>query len=143
MNIQNNRYKEIQITSASPLELILHLYDGAVKFLHEAKKCLENGDIECRVDNINRVADIITELRVSLNFSEGKDAANGLNLFYTYLSNRLIEANALKSAPILDDIIRMFVDVRGSWVQVLADQQAAARPSQPPSDATLPTSLSA
>ena len=74
-------YKEMSILSAKPEQLILMLYDGALRFLRQAIKSLENNDIETAHHNFIRTQNILTELIASLNFDKGGEIA--LNLFGT------------------------------------------------------------
>jgi flagellar protein FliS len=144
MKTPYDQYKEVQIQSASPEGLILLLYDGAINFLHHAKKRIEAGNIEGRVYYINRASDIIAELRSSLNLEAGGDLAQRLNELYGYINARLIHANVQQSVAILDEVLGLLGPVRNSWMEVVsAQKKGAEKAAQPETVASLPCALSA
>lgn len=143
MPLPNTMYKEMQVRGANPLELVLLLYDGAITFLQSARQCIDQGDIEGRVNHINRASDIVSELRASLNFAEGKDVATGLNLFYLYINQRMVEANVRQSQTILDEVIHLLREVKASWMQVLTAQKNSTKESAQPLTTSIPYPISA
>lgn len=111
------RVKENAINTATPEELTLMLYDGALKFANKAIISLEKSDYMEVSNFINRTKNIIRELQVTLNMSY--EISNQLYDSYDYILFRLTEANIKKSPEMLNeaiDYIRMF---RDTWKQVI------------------------
>lgn len=111
------RVKENAINTATPEELTLMLYDGALKFANKAMISLEKSDYMEVSNFINRTKNIIRELQVTLNMSY--EISNQLYDSYDYILTRLTEANIKKSPEMLNeaiDYIRMF---RDTWKQVI------------------------
>ena len=105
--IPNNPYAAYQnskIMTASPAELTLMLYDGAIKFCNIAIVGIEKNDIEKAHNNIIKVERIINEFQATLDhkYPVAKDFDN----VYNYLKRRLFEANVKKDAEILEEVLK-------------------------------------
>lgn len=110
-------YKNNTIQTASPAELTLMLYDGAIKFCNIALGALENNDIEKANTNIIKAEKIINEFRVTLDFKY--PVAKDFDLVYDYIYRRLIEANIRKDAEILNDALKYIREMRDTWKEVM------------------------
>jgi flagellar protein FliS len=108
------QYKETQIKTASPGKLIVMLYDGAIKFLKQAKIAINNKEIENAHKNIVRAQDIIIELLLSLNMEAG-EIAEKLQSLYIYLNKKLMEANLKKSCEPIDEVLKFLTELREAW----------------------------
>ena len=97
------QYNQNKILTASPAELTLMLYDGAIKFCNIAIMGIEQGDVQKAHNNIMRVQKIIEEFQITLNFKY--EIANDFNNVYNYLMKRLREANMTKDKAILDEVL--------------------------------------
>src|SRR5690554_5699576 len=95
------RYRQTQIQTASPLDLIIMMYDGAIRFINQAKKALAEKEFAPANNALQRAQDIIDELNINLNPEAGEIAANLRNL-YLFINQRLIEANVKKDGEILE-----------------------------------------
>ena len=97
-------YQNSKIMTASPAELILMLYDGAIKFSNIAVAAIEKNDIEKAHNNIIKTERIILEFRASLDpkYPVSKD----FDVVYEYLIRRLHEANIKKDAEIMEEILK-------------------------------------
>ena len=94
-------YANSKIMTASPAELTLMLYDGAIKFCNIAIAGIEENNIEKAHNNIRKVEDIISEFQATLNHKYA--TADDFNNVYVYLKERLIEANMKKDKEILEE----------------------------------------
>lgn len=112
-----NAYANNKIMTASPAELTLMLYDGAIKFCNIAIVAIEQKDIEKAHNNIRKVQNIVEEFRSSLNmkYEVSKDFDN----VYIYLSDRLLEANVKKDVTILEEILKHLRTMRDTWKEVM------------------------
>jgi flagellar secretion chaperone FliS len=113
----NEIYQRNQVLTARTEELTLLLYNGAVKFLNQAKLAIENKDPAKAHTFIMRTQDIITELMVTLNMDI--EISQSLYSLYDYMKQRLIEANITKDSEILKEIEGMFQELKTSWQQAM------------------------
>ncbi len=121
-------YRTTQIQTASPTELILLLYDGAIKWCKQAVMHLGSSDLEAAHQALVKAQDIISELNVSLDFSASQEIAQGLSQLYDYMYDRLVESNIKKEAEPITEVIGMLEEMREMWAEV-----ARAAQSQGPS----------
>lgn len=110
-------YQNSKIMTASPAELILMLYDGAIKFSNIAVAAIEKNDIEKAHNNIIKTERIILEFRASLDpkYPVSKD----FDVVYEYLIRRLHEANIKKDAEIMEEILKHLRTMRDTWKEVM------------------------
>lgn len=117
-------YANNKIMTASPGELILMLYEGAIKFtniaiaaLEEDKEAGKKKDIMKAHDNIMRTERIIEELQASLD--RKYPVAQDFDNVYVYLLRRLREANADKDTEILEEVLTHLRKMRDTWKEVM------------------------
>ncbi len=111
------QYQNNKIMTASPAELTLMLYEGAIKFCNIGIAAIEENDIPKAHLNIVKVQKIIDYLRQTLDmkYPVAKDFEN----IYTYLSRRLVEANIKKDKEILEEVNTHLRSVRDNWKEVM------------------------
>lgn len=119
-------YQRNKIMMASPAELVLMLYEGAIKFTNIAIMGIEKNNIPKAHTNIIKSERIIQELQASLNhkFPVAEDFDN----VYTYLLQRYIEANISKDPAILEECLEHLRTMRDTWKEVM--QANAIKPAQ-------------
>ena len=111
------QYNQNKILTASPAELTLMLYDGAIKFCNIAIMGLEQNDLSKANSNIIKVEKIIEEFQLTLNFKY--EIANDFNNVYNYLMRRLREANVKKDKEILEEVSEHLHTMRDTWKEVM------------------------
>ncbi len=111
------QYNRSKILTASPAELTLMLYEGSIKFCNIAIMAIEHNEIEKAHTNIIRVQKIIDELRATLDMKY--PVAQDFDRIYTYLLQRLLQANMKKDKEILEEIARHLRSVRDTWKEVM------------------------
>lgn len=111
-------YRQTQVQSRTPLELVVMLYDGALTFLHQAREAIARGDIKARRDASSRAINIISELQSTLNMEQGGELAQRLDDLYAYVNGRILAAAADNSAAPIDDAVRVLTVLRDSWVAI-------------------------
>ncbi|NMA61928.1 MAG: flagellar export chaperone FliS, partial [Firmicutes bacterium] len=99
-------------------ELLLMLFDGAIRFARQGQEHMEKGEIEQANFKLIRAQDIVNELILSLNLEVGEIAQN-LQQLYTYIYDLLVQANIKKSAEKVDEAINMLTELRDTWEQVV------------------------
>lgn len=110
-------YNNSKILTASPAELTLMLYEGAIKFCNIAIMGVEEGDIEKSHNNIMKVERIITEFQATLD--NKYEVSKDFNNVYTYLQQRLQEANIKKDKEILEEVLTHLRTMRDTWKEVM------------------------
>ena len=111
------QYKNSRVLTASPAELTLMLYEGAIKFCNIASVAIDNNDIEKAHINIVKTERIIDHLRITLDMKY--PVAQDFERIYSYLSKRLVEANVTKDKAILEEVHGHLDSVRGAWKEVM------------------------
>ena len=113
----HNAYKQNSVTTASPGELTLMLYNGCLKFLTLAKKAMLDKDIQTKNTNLQKAQAIITELMVTLdmNIPISKESQP----LYDYMNRRLIEANIKNDPAMIDEVAGLMTEFRDTWKEVI------------------------
>lgn len=124
-------YRRTEAQSASPLQLVVMLYDGALRFLSEAKAAQATGDMPRRAHALRRVAAIIAECHATLDLERGGAVAAELDRLYSYVSTRLIDINVKRDATAIDEIHTLLTPLRNAWAEAAAQSviTAAAVPA--------------
>lgn len=110
-------YKDSKILTASPAELTLMLYEGAIKFGNLAMMAIEKKEYSKANLNIIKAERIITELRTTLNFDY--PVAKSFEDVYAYTYSKLIEANIKKDTKLLEEAIGYIREMRDTWKEVM------------------------
>lgn len=111
------QYNNNKILTASPAELTLMLYEGAIKFCNIAIDAVERKDVSGAHKNIVKVENIIDYLRTTLDMKYA--VAQDFERMYVYLHKRLIEANTKKDAEMLREVNDHLRSIRDTWKQVM------------------------
>ncbi|NLM94167.1 MAG: flagellar export chaperone FliS [Firmicutes bacterium] len=110
-------YRKTQVETAGQLDLVIMLYDGAIKFAKLAAKMLRDGDLERAHDYLVRAQDIVGELMSSLNMDVGEIAAGLFNL-YEYVDYCLVQANIKKDPDLIDQGLTVLTGLREAWIEI-------------------------
>lgn len=111
-------YRETQIQTASGLELVILLYNGAIKFLKQAAQAIEEKQIPPAHNALIRAQAIISELRATLDHEAGGEIAQALEQLYEYMNHRLVEANLRKDLAPVQEVIGMLEELRDAWQEI-------------------------
>lgn len=110
-------YKTNAINTASPEELTLMLYDGAIKFANQALIAIEHKNYDEANRLILRTEDIIQEFRCTLD--KKYEIANTFETMYEYIYRRLVDANIKKDSEILTEAIGLIKGLRDTWKEAM------------------------
>lgn len=118
-----NAYSKVGIgtavSSASPHQLIVLLFEGARQAIVVARAGMEAGDIPKKGAAITKAIDIILNgLRASLNLEEGGNLAQNLYALYDYMARRLLHANLNNDSAALDEVLNLLGEIHGAWVSI-------------------------
>lgn len=111
------QYQRNKILTATPSEVTLMLYEGAIKFCNIAIMGIEQGDIEKAHTNIRKTQRIIEEFRNTLD--RQYDVAEDFDRVYVYVLQRLFEANIKKDKEILEEVNMHLRSMRDTWKEVM------------------------
>jgi len=117
-----SKYFEEEILSATPLQLVSFLYQGAVAELRNARKHLAAGQVPERCAAISKACDIIAELTSSLDCEAGGDTAQRLAELYHYCTGRLLDANLRKEDGPIVEVLGLLTTLSEAWAQLAANQ---------------------
>lgn len=117
INSGYSAYNTNRIMTATPAELTLMLYEGAIKFCNIAIIGVEEKNIEKAHNNIVKVENIIGEFIATLNHKY--PVAQDFENVYNYLMDRLIEANIKKDKEILEEVLGYLREMRDTWKEVM------------------------
>lgn len=126
-------YKQTKVTTAGQGQLIIMLYDEAVKQLDRSLELLKQyskskkdpGKIEDIAKALLKTQEIITELQVSLDFEQGGDIAKHLFSLYSWFNQEIVESNISKDVQRVADIRTMLVDLRTAWGEAILKAAAS------------------
>lgn len=110
-------YQKNKVMTASPAELTLMLYEGAIKFINVAIMGIDQKNIEKAHNNIVKATRIIEEFRNSLDFKY--PVAKDFDVVYEYILRRLVEANVNKDKEILEECLTHLRSMRDTWKEVM------------------------
>ncbi len=111
------KIKQTQIMTATPAELTLMLYDGAIKFSNQAILAIREGDVEKAHKLIIKVENIIKEFQITLD--DRYPISKDLNIMYDFVYNTLVEANISKDEKKVDDALYIIRELRDTWKQAM------------------------
>ena len=113
------QYLRTRVMTATPEQLQMMLYDGAIRFSEQARAALEARDYERSYNMISRVQKIITELSCTLKRDVSPELCDKLSALYSYVYKRLIEANVQRSVEAIDEALELMRYQRETWAMLL------------------------
>ena len=111
-------YQQTLVQSRSPLELVVMLYDGALRSLEQAADAMDRRDMPAKAEAMSRSFAIIAELQNTLNVRDGGELARQLDALYAHMHERLVDANIQRSSAPIRDVINLLRPLRDAWSQV-------------------------
>ena len=117
MNNPYATYQNNSVNTSTPGELTLMLYNGCLKFIQQAKKGLEEGNIEEKNKSIQKAQAIISELMLTLDTSY--PVAKNMLILYEFANSRLIDGNIKNDGALFDEASAIIMEFRDTWKQVI------------------------
>ncbi len=121
-------YRQVATKTATPGQLVLMLFDGALRFLDKA---LIGFDLDDPLDsnlainnNILKAQEILRELNMSLNMEQGGEFAATMRRLYNYYDLQLSQSNLQKDPAGVQTVIRLLSVIRGAWAEMLSGNSA-------------------
>lgn len=127
-----NQYKTVDlrssVESASPHQLIVMLYDGALTALASAKGNLARKDIESRTKNLNKANSIVMALIDYLDLEKGGEIAENFQRLYDYIIRGILEANRNQDAEKIQEMIDLLLELKKSWIAIPSEYHQGKAP---------------
>jgi flagellar protein FliS len=120
-----DQYRRTQILTASELQIVILLYDGALQALELAKESIQQNNFPDKARFLGRAIAIVSQLSNVLDMEQGKDIAVSLRRLYDYMLEEFTQANLRHSTRHLEGPIRCLATLRDAW-QAISQQGALA-----------------
>ncbi|MGI6129984.1 MAG: flagellar export chaperone FliS [bacterium] len=114
-----SQYQKMQVNTASPGQLILMLYDAAIRWAEEGAAAFRVRELERGHGLLVRAQEAISELATGLNMEAGGAIAENLAQLYDYAYRRLVEANVKKDPGAADETAELLSSLRDAWEQII------------------------
>lgn len=115
-----NAYRRTEVQSRTPLELVVMLYDGALRFAALADDANRRGDIAARRDATSRLLAIVSELQSTLDLERGGEVAAQLDGLYDYVTRRILDVTAHHDHAALEEVRGLLATLRAAWQAIAA-----------------------
>ncbi len=112
MNAYMNQYQNNQVLTASPDQILIMLYDGAIRFVRQAKQAIIDGRIGDKATAISKAIAIVTEFSNTLDYEIGGEIAIDLGRLYDFMTNELSAVNLRSDAKRLEPVEKILLDLR-------------------------------
>ena len=130
---QAHEYRKNAVLGASPAQLVVMLYDGALRFIEGGRAAMRAGDLVRQNELLQRAQRIVAELLGTLDRESGGEIAANLASLYDFAIDRLVKANIEDAEGPLDEAAATLRELREAWVQIAA----AAAPTPAHKDVVL------
>jgi len=127
-----NPYLKTRVMTATPEELHLMLYDGAIKYTGQAREAIAARDIQASYDLLVRAQNIVLELLGGLKHDLAPELCGKQAALYNFIYRRLVEANLHKDVAALDDAIKILHYCRETWILLMGKLAEGKHPATGP-----------
>ena len=122
----HDAYRTNAVETASPEQLTLMCYDGALRFMRRAAKSLDEGNLADASNATGRAQAIVNELNITLDMEAGGEISQNLRSIYLFVNRHLSEAMIAKDAAKVREGMALIADLRGAWAEAMNLGAAAA-----------------
>jgi flagellar protein FliS len=119
MNAYMNQYQQNQVATASREQILIMLYDGAIRFTQQALDAMEAGDSKTRREKISRALAIVTEFSNTLDREVGGEIADNLDALYHFMIRELTSANLQNDPKKIVVVKGLLTDLRETWMEAI------------------------
>lgn len=123
---QAQEYRKSAVIGASPLELVVMLYDGALKSMVAGREAIVAGNLEKQNEHLQKAQRIVFELMSCLDMGRGGEVASNLLALYGYVINELVAGNVNDDPAAVDRAMKVMADLRDGWASIQRAVQAQA-----------------
>lgn len=120
-----DRYRTVQVTTCSPGQLLVMLYDGVFRFLREAMVAIDAGDRGRSAERLTRSHAILAELVGGLDAKIAPELCENLEAVYLFCMGKLVEANLHQDKARVEEVLRVLSPLRDAWTTAVAGQEGS------------------
>ena len=128
------RYSQVRMTTSTPGELLLALYDGLFRFLNGAKICIERKEMARGRELLSKAYAILSELYIALDHTLAPELCANLEALYGFAMDRVMQASRKGQTLPIDEVVRALTPLREAWQiavpQAAREQHEAAKASE-------------
>lgn len=136
MNAYSNQYRNNQVMTASPEQILIMLYDGAIRFVRHAGQAIEDGCPADKAKAIGKAMAIVTEFSNTLDFEVGGVIADDLYHLYDFVIRELSTVNARGDIKRLQGVEQILLDLREGFAGAIEINRSAMQPPAVAGDAS-------
>ena len=122
-----NAYRQTAVTTASKEQVLIMLYEAAIKHLKKAAECTQNKDLVGKGVAVGKAHDIINELNNTLDYKIGGDIAKNLERLYSFMVEQITKGNLENNPVYFDQARKLMESLLEGWRGAVAQIQAAKR----------------
>ena len=126
-------YQEMEATGSSGVQLVVMLYDGAIRFLNDASNSVRQKDLQGKIVAVDRALAIIGELQGTLRMEEGGEIAKSLDSLYTYMTNRILDGSMKLDPRPFDEVVKLLTTLNSAWKTIAQPKHVPEQTTQNPS----------
>ena len=123
-------YKDTSITTSSQNQLIVMLYEGAIRFLRQALEAIERKDIHAKAHASDRALAIVQYLHLSLDMDRGEEISSELERLYGFVITKIVDGSRQLSTKNLEEAIKVLEILRTAWTELAQQEQAESAPTE-------------
>jgi flagellar secretion chaperone FliS len=131
-------YRQFSVQGATPLGLVVMLYDGAIAALQRAAAAIAQRNLQEKCAHLNRTSAIIAQLEGTLNFTQGGEVAKTLKSLYIYTRQQILKGNLENSPEVLQALVGRLSEVREAWYAADHQPSGAAPTTAPEASGGVP-----
>lgn len=118
MSFAAARYRSASVETASPVRVVVMLYDGAIRFLRGAAQAMEEKDVAKKGEQLHRAHAIVSELQATLDEKQSPELCDQLSRLYDFVLDRIGQANMKGDPELLGPAVNVLLELRSAWSQV-------------------------
>lgn len=122
-----NQYLRDAVMTASPEQLQLMLYDGAIRFANQGREAIERGDFEQAYERLSRAQRIVLEMEQGLNHKVDPELCRRMSALYMFVYRKLIDGCVKRDVKAIDEALKILGYERETWVMLIEKLAAEKR----------------
>jgi flagellar secretion chaperone FliS len=118
MSFAVSRYQNAKVQTASPAQIVVQLYDGAIRFMKQAMEAEERGDATTKGNLLRKSHAIVSELSATLDHSQAPELCAELERLYEFVMHAITQAHVASKSDTLPGAIKVLDELRGAWAEL-------------------------
>lgn len=128
-NNRSNVYQQTSVNTSSPTQLVVMLYEGAIRFVRQSIEDANRKDFAAKSQSVDRAVAIIQHLQGTLDMEKGGAISVELDKLYTYMTSRIFEGSAKLDVAILEEVIQLLTTLLSGWQEIARKNQVQSVPA--------------